>query len=341
MFQGNLKGVVVQQASLQLFKCTAASNKECNVEASSGAVVSLTGCTVTDCLEGNGLKALFNGTHVKAKETMIQRNLKGVVVEKRASVQLDKCTAASNKDSNVEALCGGIVELTGCTVSDCLQGKGLDAKDKGSRVVAKETKFQGNYNGVIVSEEASMQLDKCIVTSNKDSNVKVLYRAVVSLTGCTVQDCLEGNGLEANEKGTRVEAKDTMFQGNLKGVVVQQASLQLFKCTAASNKECNVEASSGAVVSLTGCTVADCLKGNGLDAKDPGTCVEAKETTFQGKLMCCILVKSKASVNVEHCTFQDMKLCEVANKGGLVVIDGRKIERMSLMSRIKLASNLK
>jgi hypothetical protein len=46
-------------------------------------------------------------------------------------------------------------------------------------------------------------------------------------------------------------------------------------------------------------------------------------------------------VNVEHCTFQDMKLAEVASKGGCVVIDGPKNERMSLMSRLKLTHNLK
>jgi hypothetical protein len=82
---------------------------------------------------------------VTAKETMFQWNSKGVVVEKGASVKLNECTAASNKESIVKALCGAVVEFAGCTVSDCLQSKGLEAKDKGTHVVAKETQFQGNF----------------------------------------------------------------------------------------------------------------------------------------------------------------------------------------------------
>jgi surface antigen len=187
------------------------------VEASCGAVVELTGCTVSDCLEGNGLDAKDKGTHVVAKKTQFQGNFKGVVVVGPASVQLDKSTAASKKDSNVKAARAAVVELVGCTVAGCFGGNGVYAEDKGTSVQAKETKFQGNLNGVVVSDKASLQLDKCMVTSNKDSNVKASCRAVVSLKGCTVTNCLEGNGLEAKDKSTYVEANETIWNACSKG----------------------------------------------------------------------------------------------------------------------------
>jgi hypothetical protein len=88
--------------------------------------------------------------------------------------------------------------------------------------------------------------------------VKALYRALVSLTGCTVADCLEGNDLEDKDKGMRLETKKTIFKGNFKGLeVVGPASVLLDMCMTTSNNDSNVTASLRAVVDLVGCTVAD------------------------------------------------------------------------------------
>jgi prolyl-tRNA editing enzyme YbaK/EbsC (Cys-tRNA(Pro) deacylase) len=238
-------------------------------------------------------------------ECMFQRNLKGVVGEKLASLKLKKCTAASTEDINVEALCGAVVELTGCTVSDCLEGKGLDAKDKGTHVVAKETQFEGNIKGVVVVGLASVQLDKCTAASlsNKECNVEASSSAVVSLTGCTVADCLKRNGLKALFTGTRVKANETMFQGNSKGVVVEQgASVQLIKCTAANNKDTNVKASRGAAVELVGYTVADCLGGQVLYAEDKGTSVQLCKCTAESNKYKKLIASSGAVVSTTGCT---------------------------------------
>jgi hypothetical protein len=217
-FQGNfLHGVsVCDHARLQLDKCMVARNKDANVFAAGGAVLGLMRCTVVASLENCGLAAQDKGTRVDAKETTFQENFQcGVGVCDYASVQLDKCKVASNKDSNVFAFRGAVLGLNGCTVVDSLENCGLSAQDKGTRVYAKESTFQDNFlRGVAARNDASVQLDKCRVASNKDANVFAFRGAVLGLNGCRVVDSLENCGLAAQDKGTRVNAKETTFQGN-------------------------------------------------------------------------------------------------------------------------------
>jgi LysM repeat protein len=295
-----LNGVAaLKHASVQLANCSAVSSKQDNVWACEGAVVGLTDCMVSDSTESSGLIANAKGTRVNAKGTSFQGNvLHGVAALEHARVQLDKCTVASNKQDNVWASEGAVVGLTGCTVVDSLEGSGLVASAKGTHVNAMETTFQGNVlNGVAARNHVSVQLDKCTTASNKQDNVWAYEGAVVCLTGCTVAVSLEGSGLMASAKGTRVDAKETTFQGNgLSGVVARKrTSMQLDKCTVASNKQQNVLADKGAVVGLTGCTVVGSLEGSGLVARARGTCVDAKETTFQGNFMSGVVVCDHAS----------------------------------------------
>jgi hypothetical protein len=106
--------------------------------------------------------------------------------------------------------------------------------DKGARAEANESTFKGNCrNGVVVWNQASVQLEKCRAGSNKLENVGAASGAVVSLTCCTVADSLEQSGLAVSDEGTRVEANESTIEGNCRMVVEvwNQASFQLDKCT--------------------------------------------------------------------------------------------------------------
>jgi hypothetical protein len=258
--------------------------------------------------------------------------MSGVAVLEQASVKLDKCTARSNKMNSVQAESGAVVNLTGCSVADSLEGSGLVVVDEGTRVVAKESTFEGScMYGVAGLEQASVQLDKCTARSNKMNNVLAGDGAVVNLTGCTVADCLEGSGLGVVDEGTRVVANESTFEGNCEsGVFVkEQARVQLDKCTVRSNKRNNVEALSGAVVNLTGCTVADSLERNGLLVAEEGTRVMANESTFEGNCWCGMVVLKQASVQLDKCTFQNNKQARIANENGTVMMNGERILKTS------------
>jgi hypothetical protein len=172
-------------------------------------------CTVVGT-EGNGLHVKGEGTRVLSNESTFEENCEsGVFVKEQASVQLDKCTARGNKWNNVVAESGAVVNLTGCSVADSLEGSGLGVADKGTRVVANESTFEGNcMSGVAVLEQASVKLDKCTARSNKMSSVQAESGADVNLTGCTVADSLEGSGLRVVNEGTRVVAKESTFEEN-------------------------------------------------------------------------------------------------------------------------------
>jgi hypothetical protein len=299
-------------AQVQLQKCTVANKKAC-AELGTSKAPDSGGC---------GLAAWGQGTHAEAKDSEFQGCFHGVNVSGQASVQLDKCTVARNKDGNVIAQSGAVVGLMGCTVADSLGRNGLAANGKGTRVDAKETTFQGNCrSGVEAWEHASVQLDKCTAARNKNASVFASNGAVVGLTGCTVADSLEGNGLGARDKGTRVDAKETTFQENCLRFVEawEHASVQLDKCTAARNKDANVFAYNGAVVGLTGCTVADSLEKSGLGAGGKGTRVDAKETTFQGNFICGVTAGKHASLQLDKCTVARNKNVNVLAYEGAVV----------------------
>jgi hypothetical protein len=324
-FQGNFVcGLHAwEHASVQLDKCSVTRNKDANVFAHVGAVVGLTGCTVADSLESSGLVAEHKGTRVDAKETTFQGNCEhGVYARKEAMVQLDKCSVTRNKNANVSAQSGAVVDLTGCTVADSLGNDGLAANGKGTRVDAKETIFQGNFdNGVAAWSNAMVQLDKCTAARNKSANVFAQSGAAVGLAGCTVADSLENTGLAAVNKGTRVDAKETAFQGSfLRGVEAwEHASVQLDKCSVTRNKDANVFAHVGAVVGLTGCTVADSLERSGLVAEHKGTRVDAKETTFQGNCQHGVYARKEAMVQLDNCTVTRNKRQDVSSSENAVV----------------------
>jgi hypothetical protein len=324
-FQGSfVHGVgACEYASVQLDKCTLESNKDANVSAYGGAVLGLTGCTVAGSSENCGLAAQGKGTRVDAKETTFQRSfLHGVGVCDHASVQLDKCMVASNKDANVYAYGGAVLGLTGCTVVGSSENCGLAAQERGTRVDAKDTTFKGNcLAGVAACDHASVQLDKCTVASNKDANVLTFGGAVLGLTGCTVVGSFKNSGLAAKDRGTRVDAKDTKFQGNfLRGVAAgEHASVQLDKCTVASNKVTNVYACRGALLGLIGCTVVDSLGNCGLAVQDRGTRVDAKETTFRGNFHHGVFAFEYASVQLDKCTVASNKVANVYAGGGAVL----------------------
>jgi hypothetical protein len=301
-----------RQASVHLFKCKVARNENTNVITCKGAVVGLTGCTILDSLKSSGLSARGKGTCVNASISAFQGNfLNGLAAWEQASVQLDKCMVARNMDDNVFAHKGAVIGLTGCTVADSLKQHGLAARDKGTRVDAKETTFIGNFlQGVAVWMHARVQLDKCTVKSNTDINVVATDGAVVRLTGSRIALSLKKSGLAARDKGTRVDAKETTFEGNfIHGVAVSKdARVQLDNCTAASNTDANVIATEGAVVSLTGCRIARSLRNSGLVARDKGTRVDAKETTFERNFMHGMAAWEHASVRVDKHTMASIEM---------------------------------
>jgi hypothetical protein len=80
---------------------------------------------------------------------------------------------------------------------------------------------------------------------------------------CREVEAKEGGSVCVKGKGTRVEASESTSEGTSGcGVEVSEnANVQLDKCTAGSNELNIVQAASGAVVGLTGCTVADSWQG--------------------------------------------------------------------------------
>lgn len=68
----------------------------------------------------------------------------GVVAKDKASVRLDKGTAAGNKGNNVDVCSGAGVNLAGCTVADSSWGSGLWVPGEGTCVEAEQTKCLEN-----------------------------------------------------------------------------------------------------------------------------------------------------------------------------------------------------
>jgi hypothetical protein len=217
-FQENdLAGVyVTDKASVRLEKCMVRGNKRENMVATCAAAVYLAGCTVADSSMCSGLTVCDEGTCVEAQDTAFQGNCEsGVLVADKARVRLVKCTASANRLSNVQARDSAAVSLACSTVADSLKGCGLAVWDEGTRVEVQDTAFRGNCTcGVDVAGKASVRLDKCTVSGNRLSNVHATGGAVVDLTGCTVTESSKGSGLVVWSEGTRVEAKESMFQGN-------------------------------------------------------------------------------------------------------------------------------
>jgi hypothetical protein len=188
------------------------------------------------------------------------------------------------------------------------------ATDKGTRVDVEEAFFKKVFAICACVNGSSVQHDKkctcnnlffkCTAASNVEANVCAAEGTVVGLMACTVADSLENCGLVAKDKGTLVDAEETTFQRNCLNVVAafEYASVQLATRKAARNKNANGVAHKGGAVGLTGSTVAESLENCGLVAKDNGTRVDAKETTFQGNCLNGAAVFEYASVQLDNCS---------------------------------------
>jgi hypothetical protein len=87
-------------------------------------------------------------------------------VPDKASVQLDQCTAAGNKGSNLEARGGAEVKLVGCTVASSSKKGGWLVNGKDTLGKEKDSTFRGDcLCGVYVAEEASARLGEKPSTS--------------------------------------------------------------------------------------------------------------------------------------------------------------------------------
>jgi flavin-dependent dehydrogenase len=77
---------------------------------------------------------------------------------------------------------------------------------------------------------------------------------VVGLTVARIAASLKQSDVTAMDRSTRVDAKETTFEGDfLQGVAAcMHASVHFDKCTVKSNTDANVIATDGAVIGLTG-----------------------------------------------------------------------------------------
>jgi hypothetical protein len=65
---------------------------------------------------------------------------------------------------------GAGLGLVGCMATVGVQGSGLLVRGEGTCVEAIDSTFSGSGWGVLMKTRASMQLDKCIATSNNEYN---------------------------------------------------------------------------------------------------------------------------------------------------------------------------
>jgi hypothetical protein len=123
-------------------------------------------------LNGDGLDAFSEWSRVRTKESPFRGNSDdGIAVADDAILQFDKCIVFGNENDGVAATKGAVVSLTGCTLADSLEKRGLLAEDKGTQAVCNECTVRGKYrHGLCASDLASVQLDGCTIVGNEDDN---------------------------------------------------------------------------------------------------------------------------------------------------------------------------